>query len=445
MKQFWSLGTAMVLASCALPEPSTTPKLDSGRAIDSGVSVAFDAGVALHDSGVSPGVGTCELLISQRCDYLERCGLISNDHETREACESFFSATWCRPTKWLARLSPAINTLRFDQSRAQACADAFDSRSCSEWSKEPEVCGQFLLPNAQLRQPCYDGYDECVEGVCRGVSCGDRRCRPLGLEGEDCREGSDCQAGLYCRSTPTVGVGVCSKPAVVGDACSAGACADGLTCLGQCVALPAVGGACLMGRCDSSGYCSQTADGGVCQARLGVGTRCVGDGQCIGGSVCDARQLVCVSATISEPAAACSEQQTCVNGLVCVKPADTISTCQQPHPAASPCTRSTDCQSHLACTKGSCISRGVVGAACETSRDCGVLLGCLEGRCRARPVVGQGCSLLLPCLWGSCGPGGADGGFQCNEPAGPGTRCAVGGDCASGRCEQGQCLAACTP
>jgi len=450
MKQFWCLSTAIAvsLASCSSPAPSHySPLVDSGRAFDSGVGPVTDGGVLPRgDSGVHLGVGTCELLISQRCDYLERCGLISNDFDTRQACEGLFAATWCRPTKWLARLTPAINTLRFDESRALACGEAFDSRSCAEWSKEPEVCGQFLLPNATLRQPCYDGYDECLEGVCRGVSCGDRRCRPLGLDGEDCRVASDCHSGLYCRSTPTVGVGVCSKPAVVGEACSgSGTCAAGLTCLGQCVSLPLTGSACLMGRCDSAGYCSQGPDGGVCQSRFALGMRCATDGQCGAGLVCDAKQLICVSATVSEPDVACSEQQTCVNGLVCVRPPETFSICEMPHPAASRCTKSTDCQSHLACIKGSCISRGDVESSCDTSRDCGIFLGCLEGRCRAHPVPGESCSLLLPCLWGICSPGGADGGFQCNEPAGPGARCAVSGDCASGRCEQGQCLAACTP
>ncbi len=448
MKGFWSL-SALVIAGCAVPYGAPM-----GR--DAGIlASARDAGFALADSGVgqafdagSWGAWACEPLISQRCDYLERCGLISADPVARSACEGYFTATWCGPTKWLSRVAPAVNTLRFEANTAQACADAFDSRSCSEWSSEPEVCGQFLLPNAQLRQACYDGYTECAQGVCRGVSCGDRRCRSLGVDGEDCRVSSDCVSGLYCRSTQTAGVGVCSKPALVGDACSgAGECAVGLTCLGQCLALPSTGFACVMGRCDGSSYCAQGADGGVCQARVTVGLKCAGDGQCAVGMVCDSETARCAPAIVTEPGVACSEQQLCGNGLVCVRSAidATMSTCRWPQPAASTCSQSSDCQPHLACSKGSCVSRGGVGASCESSRDCGIFLGCLERVCARRPVIGEACSLFLPCLWGACSQLGADGGFVCGEPAGPGARCAGHDACASGRCEQGQCLAACTP
>lgn len=451
MKCFWVLSSMLVIAGCVPVSVSTQ------RAGDSGVSsvVGPDAGFVVADSGVGASVDAgswggwaCVALISQRCDYLQRCGLISSDPTTHGECEAYFTATWCGPTKWLSRVTPAVNTLRFEPNAAQACADAFDSRSCSEWSSEPEVCGRFLLPNAKLRETCYDGYTECAEGVCRGLSCGDRRCRPLGVDGEDCRTSSDCVSGLYCRSTQTAGVGVCSKPALVGDACSGvGECAAGLTCLGQCLALPSAGTACVMGRCDASSFCVQGADGGVCQSRGPVGLKCGSDAQCAMGLVCDAKLGLCTPALVTEPGGACSDQQLCANGLACVRLSrdSATGTCQSPQPAASTCSQSSDCQPHLACSKGSCVSRGGVGSPCSSSRDCGIFLGCLENECARRPVIGESCSLLLPCLWGACSQLGADGGFVCSEPAGPGARCGGDDACASGRCEQGQCLAACTP
>ena len=318
MTRFCALSALMMLLSCSGPPLSADRTLFDAGLKAPGFGTDPDAGVGpVLVGGVDAGV--CDPLISKRCEYLARCGLIASDSETASSCVEYFSATWCGPTTWLPRTAPAVNTLRFDASKAKACADAFDARSCAQWSTLPEVCGQFVVPNAQLRQPCYDGYSECAEGVCRGISCGDRRCRPLGIESEDCRATSDCASGLYCRPTNTLGVGVCSKPASVGETCSdSSVCTEGLTCLGQCLALPAVGSACVKGRCDSAGYCAQGLDGGFCSPRLLEGVQCGGDGQCSAGTICDTSLSKCVPAMVSQPGGLCSAQQSCVGGLVCI-------------------------------------------------------------------------------------------------------------------------------
>ncbi len=430
--------TPQLLPSEQRPDPGDSHDADPGLPGDAGSTAFFDAG-----SGV--GREACEPLISKRCDYLQRCGLISSDSTTWATCTAFFTATWCGPSKWLSRTNPAVNTIRYDAVKAKACADAFDSFSCADWATEPSACGQFLLPNAQLRQACYDGYSECVEGVCRGVTCGDRRCRPLGLEGEDCRVATDCQQGLFCRATKTPGVGVCSKPAAVGETCAGQSeCAAGLTCLGQCLALPAVGAECVMGRCDAQGYCGAGGDGGVCLPRLYPGEKCTGDGQCAPQSVCDLSLGACVPKTVLT-GSVCSAEQVCAGGLACIYiEANRAKTCQPELTVASRCTLSSDCQNHLKCNDdGRCVARGEAGSSCVSARDCGIFLSCDNHLCVPRPVLGQSCAVSSSCLWGACGQ--ADGGSVCTEASAPGTPCSVNHDCASGRCEQGQCLAACIP
>lgn len=447
MTRLWRLGALLMVANCSTPSEQRIDlePVDAGGK-DADTMVATDAGTTMTvTGGVDPAV--CVPLISKRCEYLTRCGLISADPDTAKECTAFFDATWCGPKTWVPRTMPSVNTLRFDANKAKACAAAYEARSCADWSTLPEACGQFLVPNAQLRQTCYDGYAECAEGVCRGISCGDRRCRPLGQESEDCRTTSDCASGLYCRATNTLGVGVCSKPASVGETCTEhNTCADGLTCLGQCLALPPVGAPCVMGRCDTAGFCMQGLDGGFCAPRLLEGVRCAGDGQCATGTVCDATRGQCVPATVSQPGQTCGAQQSCIAGLVCIAipPDSKTPVCESPSPAAATCTSSSECQNQLACTGGRCVSRGQWGAACRSARDCGIFLGCIEGTCQPRPVIGQPCTSLMPCLWGACSPL-VDGGTVCTDPAGPGARCASNDACASGRCVQGQCLAACTP
>ncbi len=444
-------GTLLLVAGCSsatlLPvnarDGGVVPKLDAGR----------DAAVVLPvgDAGSTVDSQACERLIQKRCAYLQRCGLIADDEATLAQCAEYFTVTWCGPTKWLARVAPGVATLKYDATKAAECANAYVARACTDWATEPTACGQFLLPNAQPKQPCYDGYQECIEGACRGVSCSDRRCRPLGVEGDDCRVSTDCVSGLYCRTTSTPGVGVCSPPATVGDSCmNSNECAEGLTCLGQCLALPKPGDACVMGRCDANAYCGQTPDGGVCFEKVARGLPCVSDTQCTAGSVCDTQSLSCV-ASVVDVNGPCSERQTCASGLICAGlTANTVGLCVKPRGFGETCTRSEECQAHLACTVadggyGECDSRGETGAPCFSARDCSVFMTCLKGACAPRPMTGQPCSPQTPCLWGACTPMPSDGGYLCTDFGGPGARCSDDHECASGRCVSGQCLAACTP
>jgi hypothetical protein len=304
------------------------------------------------------------------------------------------------------------------------------------------------MPNAGLGAPCFDGYDDCLDGVCRGAVC-PRRCQPRALTGEVCGVDADCRAGLFCRlSTTTPGVGQCAPFAQAGDPCDDFThCADALWCTGgACHALPTAGQACLVGRCDALSFCANGSDGGVCLGRLPTDAGCTSDQcqatlACLGGA--------CQSASV--PAGApCVWGQGCPVGLTCVGAAADGGVCQQPLGLGQPCALDGECEAELAClgTDGGkvCSERLPAGASCAATRQCEVDAECLQGTCAHLPVVGQPCGSTRVCQGALCANNPAvDGGFLCVPRLGPGATCGKDGDCSSQRCVLGACLTACTP
>ncbi|MBL9037469.1 MAG: hypothetical protein JNG84_03035 [Archangium sp.] len=439
----------LVCAGCP-PGPLTIPPVrDAGPGLDGG-ELLVDGGLVRSDAGL-PLEQACAVLNAKRCESLGRCGLLAADGGL-SICLALQEATWCGPTTWLSRVQAPVNTLRYDGTLALACATELEARSCANVNDEPEACSRFLLPNAQLRQPCYDGYTECIEGVCRGVSCGDRRCRPRGLAGEDCRQTSDCASGLVCKplaSTP--GVGVCTRPLEAGETCiGAQECASGFSCTGRCVADAPVGGSCASARCNVQTYCSPSPDAGlVCVERLSLGSSCASDTQCATTLICDAFTRRCEPQVVTQSNAACGPHQTCGLDNVCVGLSPTeAGRCLPPRSTGAACTVTDECEEHLRCTSpdaGACKGRGQQGDSCANARDCAAFFACIGGRCAARPTLGQPCSTSLRCLWGACSGADGDGGFVCAQAGGPGARCDDDTACASQRCLQGTCLAACVP
>ncbi|MEW5738788.1 MAG: Dickkopf N-terminal cysteine-rich domain-containing protein [Myxococcota bacterium] len=424
-----------------------------GGVPDGGTSTGdggFDAGVVVVQDAGLPLEAACEVLNRHRCEYLQRCGLIGQSGGDLERCELRFTATWCGPGLWPLRVTGPTQTLRYDGRVAQDCADAFATRSCAEWEGLPDSCGNFLKPAANLRQACYDGYVECVEGVCRGGAC-PRTCQPRGVAGEVCRQDSDCVARLFCRpSTTTPGVGTCTAWASVNEACDPDSrCLEGLWChMNQCLQLPAAGQPCLYGRCDVDAFCDASLDGGTCLARKSRGTGCL-PGQCLPELLCGALSGVCEPLELDSAGVPCTGEQRCPAGTVCVGwTANAPGTCEAPHTEGEPCTRHDDCKSHLACLPADgglvCGRRLEDGQPCADSRACSVLSTCAAGECAKLREPGQACDVTKACLWGPCVDAGTAG-LKCVPPLGPGASCSSAAQCASGRCEQGVCLASCAP
>lgn len=437
-----------------------------------GVTVACGTGappqlLLLPDGGVGAGVGggssgtgggssdaglalrtACATLNSKRCETLRSCGAIDDTTDAYRSCVAWLTATWCGPTQWPSRVE--VGTLRYDAVRAQSCATDWATRSCSDWATEPASCKSFLLPAVSLGGRCYDGYQECTDGVCRGGAC-PRKCLARGAIAEVCLTNADCQTGLYCR--PAVGVSGANQCTAFGaESAPCGPtqlCAPGFICnAGGCRRLPAPEQPCVLGRCDDSAFCVTAVDGGVCEARRDAGVGCSDDSQCGGELVCDAVTQSCAAASAAL-GAECVPRQRCPAGSTCLLEAGLgRGVCGSLRRAGDPCVASTDCQGHLTCVEGdggrSCGPLLKNGASCTTSRDCLALSACVSGNCVALPALGEACSVARPCLWGAC-VDASDGGSVCIEPQGPAQPCRVGADCASGRCEQGQCAAACLP
>lgn len=441
------VGLAIGVAVGCSGKPPTVLLPDGGVGANGIGGGTSGTGGGSSDAGL-PFRTACTTLNARRCELLKSCGVIDDTTEAYRDCIAWLTATWCGPTKWVPRVERG--TLRYDGVRAQTCATDFTTRACSDWATEPASCTRFLSPAVALGGRCYDGYQECTDGVCRGGAC-PRTCVVRGAIGEACATASDCQSNLFCRPPVVSGPSQCAPYGTEQTPCTpTQLCAPGLLCsLGACRTLPAAEQPCLMGRCDEGAFCLLALDGGQCEARRDAGLSCSDDSQCGVGLVCDGASRACVPALVATIGAECTPQQQCPSGSTClIESGSTRGTCAAPRRSGEACLSSTDCQGHLACLEAdgsrACSPRKKNGSTCTTSRDCLGSSTCLSGSCVALPSLGEACSASLPCRWGAC-LDATDGGALCIEPQGPGQPCRTGQDCASERCEQGLCTPACLP
>lgn len=437
------------LVSCEFSAPITRPREDAG-AFDSGTP-SYDGGATL-DAGLAP-LEACALLNEARCAALARCGLVPDTVEALGNCERAFEATWCGPTTWPNHVT--AGSLRLDSSRALACVGALQVQACTDWPNLPDSCSRFLLPRAALGQPCFDGYDECLEGICRGTAC-PRTCQPKAVLNEPCTSDLECRTGLFCRTSPlNPGTGQCAMPSAANELCLQDAdCNTGLVCSQQlCKPLPSPGQPCLEGRCTDAAYCDWGVNGGTCTLRKDEGATCI-TGECQSALVCDPYDGRCAP-IVSSMHERCTAASKCPAGTVCVGlDASGAGSCL-PHAAeGETCLQSDHCQSWLTCTPGdadadagaSCQRKQDAGTSCHSDTQCQASGFCSTDACAELPLPGESCAGTRRCRWGLCRDvAGADGGAVCGAAFSAGTMCRSDAECASGTCRDGLCLARCVP
>jgi hypothetical protein len=452
------MGCALSAGSCDIGGPSVTgggggTDLGGGGGLGGGIGGGTGGGVGtgggfVGDAGL-PEKMACTTLNAKRCDFYARCGLIDSTDSARRDCLAYLQATWCGPAKWPSQVE--AGTLTYNALTAQTCADSFDTRACNDYSALPAACDAITSPNAGNGQACYDGYDECSDGVCRGAAC-PRTCQPRGDVGEVCQVDTDCKTSLYCRlSTQATGSGTCQNFGMVMDLCSSvEPCGIGLRCVAShCIQLPTLGDPCPNSLCDDTSFCQVTLDGGICAPRVGQGEACTDDLRCLPDFLC--QQMVCVPRVIAMTGTECSDRQTCPAGTVCVGASTMqLGHCLSPLQQDQPCVSSDDCETQLACRSAdgglelSCGPRIANGGSCTVNRDCELYSICVTGLCTRLPYTGQDCTVTQQCLFGPCVNTG-DAGWVCNDRFGPGVQCSRDEDCASMRCLAGSCLPTCAP
>jgi hypothetical protein len=419
---------------------------------DAGSTALFrDGGVdagTVHstDGGLSKSMA-CSVLNATRCQYLERCGLI--DETGFRSCLEGLSKNWCGPSTWPSRLAASPPTLRYDAVRAQACADSFANLSCSLFEEEPTACKEFLIPNVALGLPCFDGFSECAQGVCRGAVC-PKTCQTQGVVDEVCSQNEDCRGDLYCRNIPNR-VGRCTAYASEKSVCDEFTlCADNLPCLrNACTRLPGPYTPCNMGLCNETATCVPAADGGVCLPKKLSGESCRPD-ECTFGFFCGPAAR-CEPLDVPDAGLPCVAGQQCPTGTTCVAGGSRdAGFCAPFQNTGTPCSASTECLPELACLGRdggiTCQPRLPRAAPCRETRDCQLSQMCLKGLCLPIPSVGQSCNETKRCLFGNCVAGAqADGGLVCENLWGATKVCGSDQECASGRCINNTCAAVCAP
>ncbi len=284
-----------------------------------------------------------------------------------------------------------------------------------------------------------DGAGTCVNataGVCpNGLICGEGMCKGSCAQDADCGFNSLYCEGTACQQKLANGM---KCVAGKGNACTSGNCVDGVCCgsagCGSCQA-------CNLNR---SGTCSPVMDGtldpkGICQDQApgmpcGTTGRCNGSGACAyyeNGKPCGAGES-CSTATytaaskcdgkgtcMSQTAAACPNNLTCLSNTRCKDSCSTDSDCALASQYCSNGKCVAKLSNGVACGSGRCASGNCVGGVCCSTASCGSCQSCASGTCSAVPA-GQPDPLNICVNQGaaSCGNNGLCGtGGSCQKHA----------------------------
>lgn len=276
-----------------------------------------------------------------------------------------------------------------------------------------EDCASWFCAEGRCAGACDDG--ACADGRCVALHT-QSICIPTGPAPAEavCADGVDCASGV-CRG------GRCA------DVCPDGQCADDRVCLRYPTA-----DLCER-RCADSGDCGDSA---VCLL-VGRQRLCVTRGPAAAGERCDAH-ADCASGRcdLGQCSAPCVDGD-CPPGTACV--VDIAGPACRP---AGPAAAGARCEAGPVCASGVC-GGGVCTADCAAG-------ACPEGTRCAAFADGAFCFPACAADADCPGPAFCDARFEAGPicfwrgPADTGDACADHRDCASGRCAEGRCLAACT-
>lgn len=231
-------------------------------------------------------------------------------------------------------------------------------------------------------------------------------------EGKSCSNYAQCQFGYYCSR-------VCTKGPYgqQGQNCP---CVNGNVCVasknGANICKAGTGAACSVDSDCFNNYCAK----GVCSAGQADGTACTSSSQCLSLSYCDPIGFCQPQGIISgTPGAACFPGQN--SPSVSIAKGVNVKASEQKYAG---------CNAGNACANGHCFSATAgLGGACSPSKLCAAPMACSVS-------VGVG-TCKYPSPVNTCPAGTCATNFSCNSGlcyAQSGQACAVGGDCASGKC-----------
>ncbi len=301
---------------------------------------------------------------------------------------------------------------------------AYCSGRCTDSTVDVQNCGSC----GHVCAAPTGGSASCVAGACRGLCAGGRALCGAGVNGGGvCRDinndPNNCGACGHTCDAPSGGVATCAN------GYCAGACANPLAACGATVN---GGGACVDVRSDVSN-CGSCGHG--CFAPTGGTVACV-SGACAGG--CPLGQLICGGGTSG--GGACvdvrSDASNCAGcGHVCFAPSGGSALC-----AGSACVG--------ACAPGRQVCSGGSdggGVCSDLTSDANNCASC--GHACTAPTGGSASCIASACA-GNCAGGaivcggGANGGGTCTNLLTDANHCGscTATPCASGVCENGQCL-----
>jgi hypothetical protein len=271
-----------------------------------------------------------------------------------------------------------------------SCGGCADSKSCKVGGDcVDKVCSG--TPLTCQAPTCTDG---AKNGAETDVDCGGMACDTLGklcATSKGCGGNADCASG-DCTS------GACALAPLghacgSGPQCTSGSCVGGICCSSDCSGTCQACTAALTGK--ANGTCANVTAGTAAPAgQCAVTTACGNDGNCDGTGACELA-----------PATTVCTQPSCMDGLLT---------------AAAKCNGtgmcgigvSGDCPGGVKCASGSaCLpSCGGDGDCQSTSTYCGG-----GGTCVAKGMGGAACSAADQCSNGLCGPNGTGGTHCCSN------------------------------
>lgn len=413
------------VASDASENTDATSELDAEVDPDAGPDAALDGSATASALTLE---AYCQAFAAWYHPYLQRCYGSEPYPDERAAG---LIAQWTERCEYAAGGVDA-GRLSFDGEAAARCAAALPELACFiEFAGLPACQGVFT-GNVAVDDACYADEtrffgifaDSCRGGLCLGDSC-PQACEALPALGAACLEGR-CAPAQYCDADNH-----CRERIAEGEPCDDAQCAAGLWCAktqsGRRCLVPLPDGAACGPEtaCAGPGVCAS----GVCTLQVAASGPCLSSRNCSGDQHCeiapDAYQGTCVPPGTT--GATCNRDSACAAGYYCATAGANAGTCQPLIAIAMSCAGAGRC---------------VEGAYCRFSDDTP------DGVCAARVGDGQDCLVYgnIPeqraCLDGLfCTEDGT-----CHPQGGASEPCAafVTGSCAEGLfCsrETGTCLA----